>query len=107
MPLIERDDTLLVVIDPQPRFWGDRLDAQDRQCAADAAARAAWLAMAATAWAIPAVVTEEAPDGKGPTDEAVLAGLPSGTPVLTKPVFGLAAFEAANPRLASPPGFSL
>jgi hypothetical protein len=30
MPLIERDDTLLVVIDPQPRFWGDRLDAQDR-----------------------------------------------------------------------------
>lgn len=28
MPLIERDDTLLVVIDLQPRFWGDRLDAQ-------------------------------------------------------------------------------
>lgn len=24
MPLIERDDTLLVVIDLQPRFWGDR-----------------------------------------------------------------------------------
>jgi hypothetical protein len=40
MPLIERDDTLLVVIDLQPRFWGDRLDGQDRQCAVDAAARA-------------------------------------------------------------------
>jgi hypothetical protein len=40
MPLIERDDTLLVMIDLQPRFWGDRLDAQDRQCAVDAAARA-------------------------------------------------------------------
>jgi hypothetical protein len=37
------------------------------------------------------VVTEEAPDRKGPTDEAVLRGLPPGTPVLTKPVFGLAA----------------
>jgi hypothetical protein len=60
MPLIERDDSVLVVIDLQPRFWGDRLDAEDRQCAADGAARAAWLAAAATAWRIPAVVTEEA-----------------------------------------------
>ena len=91
MPLLDRDDSVLVVIDLQPRFWGGRLDAQDRQCAADAAARAAWLAAAATAWGIPAVVTEEAPDRKGPTDEAVLTGLPPGTPVLTKPVFGLAA----------------
>lgn len=91
MPLLDRDDSLLVVIDLQPRFWGDRLDAGDRRCAAAAAARAAWLAAAATAWGIPAVVTEEAPDRKGPTDEAVLGGLPPGTPVFTKPVFGLAA----------------
>lgn len=91
MPLIERDDSVLVVIDLQPHFWGDRLGAEDRQRVADVAARAAWLAAAATAWGIPAVVTEEAPDRKGPTDEAVLSGLPSGTPVLTKPVFGLAA----------------
>lgn len=91
MPLLERDDSLLVVIDLQPRFWGDRLDAEDRRRAAEAAARAAWLAAAATAWDIPAVVTEEAPDRKGPTDEAVLRGLRPETPVLTKPVFGLAA----------------
>jgi hypothetical protein len=88
MPLLDRDDSLLVVIDLQPRFWGDSLDAEDRRCAAEAAARAAWLAAAATAWGIPAVVTEEAPDRKGPTDEAVLHGLPPGTPVLTKPVLG-------------------
>jgi nicotinamidase-related amidase len=91
MPLLERDDCLLVVIDLQPRFWGDRLDARDRQAVADTAARAAWLAGVASAWDIPAVVTEEAPDRKGPTDEAVLRGLPPGTPVFTKPVFGLAA----------------
>jgi nicotinamidase-related amidase len=91
MPLIERDDSVLVVIDLQPRFRGDRLDAGDRHCVADAAARAAWLAAAATAWGIPAVVTEEAPDRKGPTGEGVLSSLPPGIPVLTKPVFGLAA----------------
>ncbi len=90
MPLLDRGDSLLVVIDLQPRFWGDRLAAADRRGAVDAAARAAWLAAAATAHGIPAVVTEEAPDRKGPTDEAVLSGLRPGTPVLTKPVFGLA-----------------
>ncbi len=91
MPLIERDDSVLVVIDLQPGFWGDRLGAEDRRCAVETAERAAWLAAAATAWGIPAVVTEEAPDRKGPTDEAVLSGLPPGAPVFTKPVFGLAA----------------
>ena len=44
MPLLDRDGSVLVVIDLQPRFWGDRLDAEDRRCAAEAAARAAWLA---------------------------------------------------------------
>ncbi|HEY2307238.1 MAG TPA: hypothetical protein VGI05_15285 [Streptosporangiaceae bacterium] len=37
---------MLVVIDLQPHFWGDCLDAADQQGAADAAARAAWLAAA-------------------------------------------------------------
>jgi nicotinamidase-related amidase len=91
MPLLDRDDSLLVVIDLQPRFWGGLLGAEDRRRALDAAARAAWLAAAATAWGVPAVVTEEAPDRKGPTDDAVLSGLRPGTPVFTKPVFGLAA----------------
>lgn len=54
MPLLDRDDSLLVVIDMQPRFWGDLLGAEDRRRALDAAARAAWLGAAATAWGIPA-----------------------------------------------------
>ena len=41
MPLLVCADSLLVVIDLQPRFWGDRLDADDQRRAAGAAARAA------------------------------------------------------------------
>src|SRR5580693_3589556 len=47
MPLVARDDSLLVVIDLPPRLWGERLDADDKRCAEDAARRAAWLAAAA------------------------------------------------------------
>jgi len=90
MPLLTRDDSLLIVIDLQPRFWGDRLDADDLRCAEQAASRAAWLAAVANAWGIPAVITEEDPEGKGPTDEAVLAALWPNAPAFTKPVYGLA-----------------
>ena len=38
MPLLDRDGSVLVVIDLQPRFWGDRLDDDDRRCAGEAAA---------------------------------------------------------------------
>jgi nicotinamidase-related amidase len=90
MPLIERDDTLLVVVDLQPHFWGDRLGADDLRGAERAAGRAAWLAGTATALGIPAVVTEEDPEKNGHTAEAVLAALGQGAPVFDKPVFGLA-----------------
>ena len=90
MPLVARDDSLLAVIDLQPRFWGERLDADDKRCAEEAARRAAWLAAAAHALGIPAVITEEDPEVNGPTDEAVLAPLRAGAPVFTKTVFGLA-----------------
>ena len=49
MPLVARDDSLLAIIDLQPRFWAERLDAEDKRCAEDAARRAAWLAAAAHA----------------------------------------------------------
>lgn len=90
MPLIARADSLLVVVDLQPRFWGDRLGAEDVRHARNAAARAAWLAGAASALDVPAVITEEEPDHNGPTDAAVLAALRPAAPVFTKPVFGLA-----------------
>jgi nicotinamidase-related amidase len=90
VPLIERDDTLLVVVDTQPNFWGDRLGADDLREAERAVHRAAWLAGTATALGIPAVVTEEDPEKNGRTDETVLAALGPGAPVFDKPVFGLA-----------------
>jgi nicotinamidase-related amidase len=90
MPLMAREDTVLVVVDLQPRIWADRLGADDTRRAEHAASRAAWLAATATALGIPAVITEEDPDLNGPTDQAVLAALPAGTPVFSKPVFGLA-----------------
>ena len=90
MPLLVRADSLLVVIDLQPRFWGDRLNADERRRATGAAARAAWLAGAASALGVPAVITEEKPEDNGPTDAAALAALQPRAPVFTKPVFGLA-----------------
>jgi nicotinamidase-related amidase len=90
MPLIAREDSLLVVVDLQPSFWGDRLDADDLRRARDVAARAAWLARVASAMGVPAVITEEEPWRGGPTDAAVLAALRPAAPVFTKPVFGLA-----------------
>jgi nicotinamidase-related amidase len=112
MPLITREDSLLVVVDLQPRFWGDRLDAHDAARARIAARRAAWLAGAATALGIPAVVTEEDAERNGPTDDAALAALPPGTPVFAKPVFGLAdcpdimqAVRSAGRRTAVLAGF--
>ena len=112
MPLIARDDSLLVVVDLQPRIWGDRLGAGDLRRAGLAASRAAWLAAPAAALGIPAVVTEEEPGLNGPTDPAVLAALPADAPVLTKPVFGLAgcpdimaAIESTGRRTALLAGF--
>lgn len=90
MPLIEREDSLLVVIDLQPTFWGDALEAHDAERASDAARRAAWLAGAARVLGVPAVVTEEDPGRNGPTDAAVLAAAGPDAPVFTKPVFCLA-----------------
>ncbi|MDR2986486.1 MAG: isochorismatase family protein [Nocardiopsaceae bacterium] len=90
MPLISRDDSVLIVVDLQPSFWGERLDAADAASAIAAARRASWLAGTATALGIPAVVTEEDSQRNGPTDPSVLAALKPGTPVFAKPVFGLA-----------------
>ena len=88
MPLIDRAESVLVVIDTQPGF----LAGADPNGAAATAAleQARWLAAIARRLDVPAVVTEEAPEREGSTDPALLAALPDGTPVLTKPSFGLA-----------------
>ena len=91
MPLLERDDSILIVIDLQPKFWSDRLEKDDAAAVTRAAARAAWLAGTAMALDVPAVLTEEDPARNGPTAVGVLLAVGRRAPVFTKPVFDLAA----------------
>jgi nicotinamidase-related amidase len=85
VPLTAHEDCVLVVVDAQPGF----LDG-----AAQALERAAWLTALARELDVPVVVTEEEPDRNGPTDARIANRLPPGTPVLTKPTFGLAGTPA-------------
>jgi nicotinamidase-related amidase len=89
--LLERDDSVLVVVDVQPGFldktWFTELDAAAAHAARD---RIVWLVALAPHLGIPIVVTEEEPERNGPTDSLVAERLPAGTPVLRKPTFGLA-----------------
>jgi nicotinamidase-related amidase len=109
--LLERAASVLIVIDAQPGFAPDqrvRAPAADAEPqATDVIARIAWLVGVAAALGVPVVVTEEDPDRNGPTDPAIAARLPPDTPILAKPVFGLAdvpaileAVEATGRRTA-------
>jgi nicotinamidase-related amidase len=88
MPLIDRAESVLVVVDTQPGFFADL--EPERSAALDALEQARWLATIARLLEIPAVVTEEAPEREGATEPSLLACLADATPVFTKPSFGLA-----------------
>jgi len=85
MPLLDRDDSVLVAIDTQAGF----LDKVDADTAADVVDRIRWLVLVARRLDIPVVVTEEEPDHNGPTAEPISAVLPPGTVRHVKPTFGL------------------
>jgi nicotinamidase-related amidase len=90
MPLIDRADCLLVVIDTQPGFFqAPSMSGEERAAAAAAVERAIWLAGVAARLEIPAVVTEEGAGRNGGTEPRLLERLPFGTPVLDKGTFGL------------------
>jgi len=80
--LLDRHDSVLVVVDAQPGFLAAEAD--------PAVERMAWLVAVAGRLGVPIVATEEEPERNGPTDPRVAAQLPTGTPVLRKPSFGLA-----------------
>ena len=93
MRLIERDDSVLVVVDAQPGFADGRSATPDDD--REVVGRIAWLAGVAAALGVPAVVTEEDSERNGTTDPRILDALPAGTPAaFVKPVFGLAAVPA-------------
>ena len=82
MALLDRDDSLLVVVDAQPGFLPAGAE--------PAVERMAWLVAVAAQLGIPVLVTEEEPDRNGATDARVAERLPAAAPVFTKPTFGLA-----------------
>ena len=92
MRLLEREDSMLVVIDAQRSF-------AEHAVGADAAApsvvdRIAWLTRVAAVLGVPVVITEEDPDRNGTTDPRILDAAAAGTPApFRKPVFGLAAVD--------------
>jgi nicotinamidase-related amidase len=91
MRLLEREDTVLVVVDVQPGFLARAwFSEQDVVAARTALDRMVWLVALAARLGIPIVVTEEEPERNGPTDPLVTARLAPETPVLRKPTFGLA-----------------
>jgi len=82
MPLLDRDDSVLVVVDAQPGFLPPEAE--------PALLRMAWLVALARPLGVPIVVTEEEPERNGRTDARVGERLPPEAPVFTKPTFGLA-----------------
>jgi nicotinamidase-related amidase len=91
MGLLERDDTVLVVVDVQGGFLARAwFSEQDAVAAGAALDRMVWLVAVAARLRIPILVTEEEPEQNGATDPRVLERLPAETPVLRKPTFGLA-----------------
>jgi nicotinamidase-related amidase len=91
MGLLDRDETVLVVVDVQPGFlarpWFSEQEAAAARTALD---RMVWLVALAARLAIPIVVTEEEPERHGSTEPRLAERLPAEARVLRKPTFGLA-----------------
>ena len=88
MPLVDSDDSVLIVVDAQEGFYGDRLPQAESGRARQALARITWLAKVARQLGVPAVLTEEDPQLNGPT-YAPIAETFNDAPALVKPTFGL------------------
>jgi nicotinamidase-related amidase len=94
MPLVDRDDSVLIVVDAQEGFFGDSDQARE------ALARLTWLARVASKLGVPAVLTEEDPARNGPT-YAPFAELFPDSPAVVKPTFGLTGTPEIVDRIES------
>jgi nicotinamidase-related amidase len=92
MPLVERDDSVLIVVDTQRRFVrGARHEHHENVAASAVFDRLVWLAGIATLLEIPTVITEEGPDRNGPTESRLLERVDPATPIVGRATFGVAA----------------
>lgn len=95
MSLLDRDRSLLLVIDAQERFYdSDRADV-DVSSLHRLFDKIGWMVAVADAIGVPVVVTEEEADRHGATDTRISTRLPVGTPVLDKAFFG----APSNPEI--------
>jgi nicotinamidase-related amidase len=96
MPVVERTESVLVVVDTQPGFIDyDGMPETTREVSARTVERIAWLAGFAGMLNVPVVAVEEDPEHNGPTHERVAERLPAGTPIEVKDSFSLSACPAA------------
>jgi nicotinamidase-related amidase len=92
MPLVDRGDSVLIVVDAQRRFVrGARHEHHESVAASAAFDRLAWLAGIATLLEIPTIITEEGPDRNGPTESQLLERVDPATPIVARATFGVAA----------------
>ncbi|MCX0246780.1 isochorismatase family protein [Streptomyces drozdowiczii] len=89
MPLIDRDDCALVIIDVQTDFYPPRRLDVDRQRFQDMVRRIAWITSVADRLEIPVVVTEEDPAAGGHTVPEIREVLPAKAVTLPKNAFAV------------------
>ncbi|MEF2526917.1 MULTISPECIES: isochorismatase family protein [Streptomyces] len=89
MPLIDRDDCALVIIDVQTDFYPPRRLDVDRQRFQDMVRRIAWITSVADRLEIPVVVTEEDPAASGHTVPEIREVLPAKAVTLPKNAFAV------------------
>jgi nicotinamidase-related amidase len=107
MPLVDRNDSMLLVIDVQEGFYpGTRTDV-DRIGFGHFLDRVAWVVGVAARLRVPIIVTEEDRATNGVTSERVASNLPPGAGVFEKAVFAApdnpeirAAIDAIGARTA-------
>jgi nicotinamidase-related amidase len=88
MPLVDHDDSVLVVIDAQEGFFGDSIQPGDGEQARQALTRMTWLVKVARRLDVPTVITEEAPERNGATFAPIAAVFPEEAAIV-KPTFAL------------------
>ncbi|MEU7003853.1 isochorismatase family protein [Nonomuraea sp. NPDC046570] len=87
MPLLDRDDSALVIIDVQTNFYRPKRLDVDRLQFHHIVERIAWLTKVASSLGVPVVVTEEDPAWNDHTEEAIRKALPSSAVTLPKNAF--------------------
>jgi nicotinamidase-related amidase len=101
MPLVDRSDSVLTIVDAQPAFFDQaKMTEDERATAAATVDRIAWLAGVASLLDIPVVVVEEGADRNGATDPRILERLGPNSSVHGKSTFSLTGCDAAVDRSA-------